>query len=69
MDTTDWVCSSALLAIKPPMPSTLRAASQTNPVKTMTEQELQRLADEYQRDAIADANALRPDEQQAEDLG
>ena len=46
------------------MPSTLRAASQTNPVKTMTEQELQRLADEYQRDAIADANALRPDEQQ-----
>ena len=33
---------------------------------TEQEQELQRLADEYQRDAIADANALRPDEQQGD---
>lgn len=35
----------------------------------LAEREQQRLADEYQRDAIAEARGARPDDECSEDLG
>ena len=40
-----------------------------DPVPLPTDEDLQQLADQYQRDAIAEAQAQRPEDETADDLG
>lgn len=47
----------------------MNAPREPVPLDLPTAGDLQRLADQYQRDAIAEAQSVRPDEEPAEDLG
>jgi hypothetical protein len=47
----------------------MNAPREPVPLELATAEDLQRLADQYQRDAIAEAQAMRPDDETAEDLG
>lgn len=47
----------------------MNAPREPVPLELPTAEDPQRLADQYQRDAIAEAQALRPEEETTEDIG
>jgi hypothetical protein len=47
----------------------MNAPREPVPLDLPTAEDLQQMADQYQRDAIAEAQAVRPEDETAEDLG